>query len=159
MHKVANVFALFAQPKRVERRPSLNILLDRFVSSLALHACTLTLCVLRSGILQIPESEDAGGGSGRKARSLAHLQEQRFLDAQSPSAARARAAASPSSSSPAQTHTQRGPGGDISAPAFSPPLPSSSTHIYQYVPYKVLEKRVVVGLALRIVAELKLVPC
>jgi hypothetical protein len=141
-----------AKLKKVERRPSLNILMD-------------------SGILVIPGSGSKSDSSphtdGKASRDRLLSEEQQFLNAMSHSTSRSRVAAAGLSSSPgAGTGASPGAVGlpprpalsrDVSAPAFSSPRGGSpsATHIYQYIPYKILEKRVVIGLALRILAELK----
>lgn len=94
--------------------------------------------------------------STQKGRNLAHLKEQQFINDMSPSRAARQGARRGEEVSPMMPSTSPATERcDISAPAFTSPLPASQTHIYQYVPYKILEKRVVIGLALRILSELR----
>ena len=111
-----------------------------------------------SGILVMPE-ENSKDRSEHVQRDLSHLMEQQFLDAMSPVESKKRVSLdSPFQKTPSKSSNKnKDPVENISAPAFRSPLPSSVTHIYQYIPYKVLERRVVIGIALRILAELRFV--
>jgi hypothetical protein len=73
-------------------------------------------------------------------RNLDHLAEQQFLNAMSPTASKARSAQSSRDESP-RTDTDSG----------RPPV----TKVYEYVPFKILDRRNVLYVALGVMTELK----
>jgi hypothetical protein len=93
-----------------------------------------------SGILLMPPVDDSSNTESSTRRNLDHLEEQQWINAMSPTAKKSLISPGYIESANANKEEQK-----------------SALQVYEYVPYKILDRRAVTVISLKVIAELRFV--